>query len=77
MHWKVSLYFVIIQETIAHTRGAVGSALPEGIPVSHTDHERTLLLRKYLVKWRILHKLEIRFVASKRKMCDYKCCILL
>jgi len=38
MHWKVSLYFAIIQETIVHTRGAVGSALREGIPVSHTDH---------------------------------------
>jgi len=37
MHWKASLYFVIIQDTIVHTGGAVASALPEGIPVSYTD----------------------------------------
>jgi hypothetical protein len=77
MHWNESLYFVITQDTIAHIRGAVASALPEGISVPHTDSKRTLLLRKHLVKWRIFYKQEIKVFASKRKMCDSKSSILL
>ena len=45
MHWKASLYFVIIQGTFAHAGGAVASTIPEGISVSYTDPKRTLLLR--------------------------------
>jgi len=67
MHWKASLYFVIIQDVIAHIRGAVALAIPEGIPVSYTDSKRALLPRNKLVKWRIFYELEIRIVASKSK----------
>jgi hypothetical protein len=79
MHWKALLYFVIIQDTIAHTGGAIASALREGIPVSRADPKRTLLFRKHLVlvKWRIFYQIEIRTAASKRNMWDSVCSILL
>jgi hypothetical protein len=39
-----------MQDTIAHTIGAITAAFPEGIPVLYTDPKRKLLLRKHLVK---------------------------